>query len=129
MWTAFAAGWIFLLLGALSFGIFDLLGISQMRAWYRGDVPPLPRLKTGMLYKIFRHPMYVGVLLAAWATPRMTGGHMLLAVGMTIYVLIGMRYEERDLARQFGKANACWRTEPASNSLAVQQCASNEQRG
>lgn len=46
--------------------------------------------------------MYVGVLIGVWTTPAMTAGHMLLAVGLTIYVLIGMRYEERDLAETYG---------------------------
>jgi protein-S-isoprenylcysteine O-methyltransferase Ste14 len=109
LWAAFAAGWLILLLGALSFGIFELLGVEQMRAWHRGLPPSPSRLKTGRLYRLLPHPMYVGVLLARWATPRMTLGHMLLAAGMTIYVLIAMRYEERDLAHRFGPAYAHWR--------------------
>jgi hypothetical protein len=64
LWGAFAAGWIILLLGAWSFGIYDLLGISRMRAWFLGKPTPEPRLKTGMLYWVVPHPMYVGVLLA-----------------------------------------------------------------
>lgn len=110
MWVAFAAGWLILLLGALSFGIFELLGVEQMRAWYRGQPAPAPRLKTGLLYRLVPHPMYVGVLLAMWATPRMTLGHMILAAGMTGYVLIAMRHEERDLAHRFGPAYAQWRS-------------------
>jgi protein-S-isoprenylcysteine O-methyltransferase Ste14 len=109
LWGAFAAGWIILLLGALSFGIFDLLGIEQMLAWYRGLAPPAPSLKTGLLYRWLPHPMYIGVLLALWSTPRMSVGHMLLATGMTVYVLIAMRYEERDLVTRFGPAFARWR--------------------
>lgn len=108
-WTAFAAGWLILLLGALSFGMLELLGITQMHAWSRGKGPRPPRLKTGLLYMLVRHPMYVGLLLAVWATPRMTGGHLLLASGMTLYVLVAMRYEERDLAARFGHAYASWR--------------------
>jgi protein-S-isoprenylcysteine O-methyltransferase Ste14 len=109
LWAAFAAGWIILLFGALSFGIFDLLGIEQMRAWYRGKPAPGPRLKTGFLYRWLPHPMYVGVLLAMWATPRMSVGHMLLAASMTVYVLIALRYEKRDLAARFGAAYTRWR--------------------
>jgi protein-S-isoprenylcysteine O-methyltransferase Ste14 len=109
LWVAFTAGWLILLIGALSFGIFDLLGITQMRAWYRGLPLPTPRLKTGLLYRWLPHPMYVGVLLAMWATPRMTVGHMLLASGMTVYVLIATRYEERDLTARFGAAYTRWR--------------------
>jgi len=63
----------------------------------QGTRTPAPRLQTGLLYRWLRHPMYVGVLLAVWATPRMTVGHLLLAAGMTLYILIAMRYEERDL--------------------------------
>jgi protein-S-isoprenylcysteine O-methyltransferase Ste14 len=110
LWLAFAAGLVILLLGALSFGLFDLLGIEQMRAWRRGAPPPAPQLKTGLLYRWLRHPMYVGVLLAIWSTPRMTVGHLLLAAGMTLYVLIAMRYEERDLLARFGMTYARWRT-------------------
>ena len=109
MWSVFAAGWIILLFGALSFGILDLLGIEQMRAWANGVPSPKPRLKTGFLYRWLRHPMYVGVLLAMWATPQLTIGHLLLATGMTLYVLIAMRYEERDLIAQFGSSYARWR--------------------
>lgn len=114
LWVAFGAGWVILLLGALSFGLLELLGISQMRAWYRGLASPPPRLKTGYLYSLVPHPMYVGVLLAMWATPHMTIGHVLLAAGMTAYVLIAMRYEERDLARRFGVAYAHWRAQGLS---------------
>jgi protein-S-isoprenylcysteine O-methyltransferase Ste14 len=52
--------------------------------------------------------MYVGVLLAIWATPHMTIGHWLLATGMTLYVLIALRYEERDLRARFGNLYARW---------------------
>jgi methanethiol S-methyltransferase len=105
----FAAGWIILLLGARSFGILDLLGIEQMRGWCRDDWPRPPRLKTGLLYRWLRHPMYVGVLMGVWVTPLMSVGHALLASGLTCYVLIAMRYEERDLARQYGAAYSRWR--------------------
>jgi protein-S-isoprenylcysteine O-methyltransferase Ste14 len=108
IWMAFAAGWLILLFGALSFGILDLLGIEQMRAWANGVPPPKPRLKTGLLYRWLRHPMYVGVLLAMWATAQMAIGHLLLATGMTLYVLIAMRYEERDLLDRFGSRYIRW---------------------
>jgi len=110
MWVAFGAGWIILLLGALSFGVLDLLGIEQMRAWANGVPPAKARLKTGLLYRWLRHPMYVGVLLAMWATAQMTVGHMLLATGMTLYVLIAMRFEERDLLDRFGNRYNRWRS-------------------
>lgn len=108
LWLLFAAGWLILFLGAWSFGILDLLGIEQVRAWREGR-RHTPRLKTGFLYRWLRHPMYVGVLLGMWATPRMSFGHLLLALAMTGYVLIGMRCEERDLMRRFGSRYSHWR--------------------
>ncbi|MDX2203408.1 MAG: NnrU family protein [Hyphomicrobiaceae bacterium] len=109
VWVLFATGWVVLLLGAWSYGIGDLLGPSQMRAWAQ-QREHRPALKTGRLYRWLRHPMYVGVLLGVWATPRMTLGHLLLALGLTAYLLIGMRYEERDLAARFGSRYRAWRT-------------------
>jgi protein-S-isoprenylcysteine O-methyltransferase Ste14 len=109
MWMLFAAGFVILFLGAWSYGIRDLLGIEQMRAWVLGRAAPQPRLKTGRLYRWLRHPMYVGVLMGVWMTPRMSVGHLLLAFGLTGYVLIAMRYEERDLARAFGTRYRRWR--------------------
>lgn len=108
MWVLFAIGWVILFLGAWSFGILDLLGLKQMRAWTHNAVYQ-PELKTGRIYRWLRHPMYVGVLLGVWATPRMTVGHLLLALGFTLYVLIAMRYEERDLLARFGKRYSRWR--------------------
>ena len=108
-WILFAIGWGILFLGAWSFGIRDLLGVEQLRAWVLGRPPPQPRLKTGLLYRWLRHPMYVGVLMGVWVTPRMSLGHALLALGLTGYVLIAMRYEERDLARTFGPRYNRWR--------------------
>jgi methanethiol S-methyltransferase len=75
---------------AWSFGVRDLLGIQQMQAWINGRGLPAPRLKTGRLYRWFRHPMYISVLLGVWATPRMSVGHLLLADSLTTYVLIAM---------------------------------------
>ena len=109
LWALFGLGWIILFAGAWSFGLRDLLGLDQMRRWRHGLPPPPPRLHTGFLYGWLRHPMYVGVLLGVWATPTMTAGHALLACGLTAYVGIAMRYEERDLARRFGATYRCWR--------------------
>ena len=109
LWLAFAGGWLILFVGAWSFGIPELLGLDQMRAWHEGRPPPAARLRTGWLYRWLRHPMYVGVLLGVWATPRMSVGHLLLALGLSGYVLIAMRYEERDLLQRFGARYGRWR--------------------
>jgi methanethiol S-methyltransferase len=108
LWALFAVGWIVLFLGAWSFGMRELLGLEQVRAWSEGQ-RHVTLLKTGFLYRWLRHPMYVGVLLGMWATPRMSFGHLLLALAMTGYVLIAMRYEERDLMQRFGSRYNHWR--------------------
>lgn len=92
-------------------GAADGIGPEQMRAWADNAPSPKPRLKTGLLYCWLRHPMYVGVLLAIWATPQLTVGRLLLATCMTVYVLIALRYEERDLTARFGSSYARWRTQ------------------
>ena len=111
LWLLFGAGWVILFLGAWSFGLRELLGLKQVRAWTEGR-RHASRLKTGLLYRWLRHPMYVGVLLGVWATPRMSRGHLLLALALTAYVLIAMRYEERDLLHRFGRRYADWRGVP-----------------
>jgi protein-S-isoprenylcysteine O-methyltransferase Ste14 len=103
-WALFALGWLMLLLSAINFGILELLGLTQVWAWSRGRPPPPPTLKDRGLYRLMPHPMYVGVLLGFWMTPVMTAGHALIAAGLTGYILIAMRYEERDLRRTFGGA-------------------------
>lgn len=110
IWAIFAAGWLVLFLGAWSFGIFDLLGLDQMRAWTEGRSTSQTQLKTGRIYQWLRHPMYVGVFTALWAAPRMTLGHLLLAVGLSLYVLIALRYEERDLLARYGARYRLWRS-------------------
>ncbi len=108
--AVFAAGWLVLFLGAWSFGIFELLGLKQMRAWTEGRPTTQTPLKTRGIYQWLSHPMYVGVLAAIWAAPRMTIGHLLLAVGLSLYVLIAMRYEERDLVARYGARYTLWRS-------------------
>jgi protein-S-isoprenylcysteine O-methyltransferase Ste14 len=108
-WVLFAIGWTILLTAGITFNLFELLGMRQAWAWYRRrPVPPLT-LKTHWLYDWMRHPMYVGVLLGLWMTPHMTVGHALMAATFTLYILIAMRYEERDLKRNFGRPYQAWR--------------------
>ena len=62
----------------------------------------LPKFKTPFLYKLVRHPMMTGMIIAFWATPRMTVGHLVFAAGMTAYIFMGTWFEERDLVHHFG---------------------------
>ena len=88
---------------------FDLFGLRQVWLYLRGKPYTSLAFTTPGPYRVIRHPMYVGWLLAFWATPTMTIAHLLFAVGMTIYIFIAIRYEERDLVEFHGEAYADYR--------------------
>jgi len=82
---------------------FELFGLRQVFDRLRGAAARANPFKTPLLYRIVRHPLMLGFMLAIWATPHMSAGHLLFAVLLTGYILVGVRLEERDLVAQFGK--------------------------
>src|SRR5262249_15292227 len=95
-------GWATALASTYMIDHFDLFGLRQVFAALRRPAARMDPFKTPLLYRVVRHPMMLGFLLAFWATPHLTAGHLLFAVMTTGYVLVGVRLEERDLVAQFG---------------------------
>jgi len=102
LWGLFGLGWLIVLLSTFLLNHFELFGLQQVWHGARGGPAAPPEFRTPLFYKRVRHPLYSGFILAFWAIPAMTAGHLLLAAGMTLYILIAIRYEERDLVRLFG---------------------------
>lgn len=102
-------GWLAVLTASLFVGHFNLFGLRQAWHAFRAQpCPPLP-LRARALYRYVRHPMYLGTLVAFWVHPTMTVGRVLFASCMTAYVLIGVRFEEQDLAREHGAVYEAYR--------------------
>jgi protein-S-isoprenylcysteine O-methyltransferase Ste14 len=102
LWTLFAAGWLMVPAVTLLINHFDLFGLRQVWLHLRKQsYESLPFREPG-LYRRMRHPLYVGWAIAFWATPTMTVGHLLFAAVLTGYMLLAVRFEERDLVNHFG---------------------------
>ena len=107
----YAVGWLFAFIATFQIDHFELFGLHQGYRYLRGIPEPQQTFQKKGFYRYLRHPIQAGTLIGIWATPVMSGGHILFAVGMTLYILIGLHFEERSLVRSLGKAYELYKKE------------------
>ncbi|MEO8310943.1 MAG: NnrU family protein [Caldimonas sp.] len=100
---ASVAGWAYLFAATFAIDHFELFGLQQVYRALRNRPPTFAPFEERWMYRFDRHPIMTGLLIGLWATPVMTLDHLLLAGGFTVYVWIGVHYEERSLLRQWGR--------------------------
>jgi protein-S-isoprenylcysteine O-methyltransferase Ste14 len=109
----FWLAWGMLIVSTFLISHLELFGLAQVFAHVRGGELPPPVFKTPLFYKLVRHPIFLSFLLAFWSTTTMTVGRLLFAVATTVYVLIAIQLEERDLIRIFGDRYRRYRSDVA----------------
>ncbi len=101
-WGVFAFGWLFLLASTFLVNHFDLFGLRQVALFAMKREPSELQFTTRFFYRFVRHPIYLGWMIAMWATPTMTVGHLVFALSFTLYLIVAVPLEERDLVALHG---------------------------
>lgn len=99
-----ALGWLLTLASSFSINHFDLFGLRQVFLYFQGKEYTNITFKTPAIYQIVRHPLYLGFLLGIWSTPSMTISHLIFALVLSIYILVAIQWEEKDLLKLHGES-------------------------
>jgi protein-S-isoprenylcysteine O-methyltransferase Ste14 len=111
LWMMFGVGWFLVLISSFLIDHFDLFGLRQVYLFAKGKPYLPPPFRTPTCYRVVRHPIMLGFLIAFWATPTMTWGHLLFSVMTTAYILLGVYLEEQDLRHAYGGSYAEYQQE------------------
>lgn len=103
IWGVYALGWVVVLISTFLINHFDLFGLRQVYLYLTDRPYTHIAFKQVALYRVVRHPIMLGFIVAFWATPQMSQGHLLFALVTTAYILIAIQFEERDLRRHIGE--------------------------
>lgn len=103
-------GWALLFICTMLIDHFDLFGLKQAWKYWSTETYEPPKFRTPGPYRVVRHPLYLGFLVAFWSTPRMTSGHLFFAVMCTAYILVAIQLEERDLITFHGESYRIYRS-------------------
>jgi protein-S-isoprenylcysteine O-methyltransferase Ste14 len=111
LWALFWLGWVTVFAATFMINHFDLFGLRQVYSAWRGKPYTEGGFRAPLLYRLVRHPIMLGFVIAFWATPTMTAGHLLFASGTTGYILLAVQLEERDLVAALGDQYHAYRRE------------------
>jgi len=111
LWTLFAFGWVYLLAATFAINHFDLFGLRQVYLNFTNQPEAPIQFTKRAMYRFTRHPIQTGVLIGIWATPEMTATQIVLSIAFTIYIFIGLWFEEKDLIKHIGAPYEQYRKE------------------